>query len=72
MELLIVNLTTESFFRYSIKNNTDIGYNKILLELLTPPDKISTYSHWSREDNIKICPKHLHNYIEKKYNELYL
>ena len=72
MELIVVNLTTESFFRYLMINETDKGYNKILLDLLTPPNEKSKYSHWSRKDTIKICPEHLHGYVKKKYNELYV
>lgn len=71
MVLFVVNLTTKSFFRYSMKNETDKGYNKILLQLLTPPDK-DKYSHWFREDKIVFCPKHLYNYVEKNYGEIYI
>lgn len=70
MEIFIVNLTTQSFFRYSMENETDKGYNTILLELLTPDEE--EYSHWIREDKIVFCPKHLYNYVEKHYGELYL
>ena len=71
MEVFIVNLTTQSFIRYSMKNETDKGYNKKLLELLTPEDK-GSYSHWFRSDKIVFCPKNLYHYVEKNYNELYL
>lgn len=72
MEILIVNLTADAFFRYSVKDETDKRYNKKLLELLTPPDKKEKYSHWMREDKIVICPRHLHDYVEKKYCEIYV
>ena len=71
MKMFIVNLTTKSFFRYSMKNETDKGYNKYLLQLLTPPDN-DTYSHWFREDKIVFCPKHLYDYVEKNYAEIYM
>lgn len=71
MEIIIVNLTTKSFFRYFMKNETDKEYNKKMLELLTPPDK-EEYSHWFREDKIVVCPEHLYNYVNKYYAELYL
>ena len=35
--ILVVNINEKSFFRYNPKNETDTGYNKLLLELLTPP-----------------------------------
>jgi len=70
MEIIIVNITTESFFQYSMENEADTGYNQILLELLTPPNIKDQYSHWSREDKIVFCPKYLYNYVKKKYNEL--
>lgn len=71
MELFIVNLTTQSFFRYSMENENDKGYNKKLLELLTPDDK-ENYSHWFREDKIVFCPKKLCKYVEQNYSEIYL
>ena len=71
MDIIIVNLTIRSFFRYSMKNEIDKGYNAKLLELLTPPDK-DNYSHWFREDKIVFCPKHLYNYVEQNYTELYV
>ena len=71
MEIIIVNLTVNSFFRYSIKNEIDKGYNTKLLELLTPPDKDKN-SHWSRQDKIVFCPKHLYNYVEQNYGEIYV
>jgi hypothetical protein len=54
-----------------MKNETDKGYNKYLLQLLTPPDN-DTYSHWFREDKIVFCPKHLYDYVEKNYAEIYM
>ena len=69
--MYIVNLTTKSFFRYSLENETDEGYNKYLLHLSTPPDN-GRYSHWFREDKIVFCPKHLHDYVEKNYAEIYM
>lgn len=71
MEIFIVNLTTNSFFRYFMKNEIDNGYNKKLLELLTPPDK-NKCSHWFREDKIVFCSKHLYNYVEKNYAEIHI
>ena len=71
MEILIVNFTTHSFFRYSMKHEIDKGYNVKLLELLTPPDE-DIYSHWFRTDKIVFCPKHLYNYVEKNYSEIYV
>lgn len=71
MEIFIVNLTTNAFFRYFMKNEIYKGYNTKLLELLTPPDE-DKYSHWSREDKIVFCPKHLYNYVEKNYCEIYV
>lgn len=71
MIIIIVNLTTKSFFRYSMKNETDKGYNTFLLQLLTPPEN-DTCSHWLRDDKIVFCPKHLYNYVEKNYAEIYM
>lgn len=70
-EIFIVNLNTNSFFRYSMKDEADKGYNKKLLELLTCPDG-EKYSHWFREDKIVFCPKHLYKYVEKNYAEIYV
>ena len=70
--ILIVNINEKSFFRYNKKNETDTGYNKLLLELLTPPDKDSKISHWFRTDKIVFAPKHIESYVERVYNELYL
>jgi hypothetical protein len=70
--IFIVNLNVSSFFRYNKKNDTDIGYNKILLELTTPPNEKTDISHWLRSDKIVLAPKHLHNYLERTYNEIYL
>jgi hypothetical protein len=71
MNMLIVNLTTQSFFRYFMKNETDNGYNKDLLQLLTTQEN-ETYSHWFRSDNIVFCPKHLYEYVEKNYAEIFV
>lgn len=70
--MFIVNLTTNSFFRYSMQNQTDKGYNKLLLQLLTPPTKNDTVSHWSRNDKIVFCPKHLENFVQQNYSEIYV
>lgn len=70
--IFIVNLDESAFFRYNKIDENDCEYNKILLELLTPPNKKTKYSHWSRSDKIVFAPKHLHNYLERTYNELYL
>jgi hypothetical protein len=73
--IFVVNVTQTAFFRYS---RSDGGYNKLLLELLTPQpsdensDEETCLSHWSRKDKIVIAPKHMHDYIERTYNELYL
>lgn len=64
--MLIVNLTTQSYFRSS-KNK----YYNILLELLTPQE-YESISHWSKKDKIVICPKHIENYVEKKYAEVFI
>ncbi len=73
MELIfIVNVSQQSFFRYYKKNEIDTKYTKILSELLSPPDKKTKYSHWSKEDKIVFCPTHLQEYINRIYNELYL
>ena len=68
--MYIVNVTEKSFFKYAKSNEADVGYNKILLELLTPPHPSDKYSHWSRADNIVIAPEHLYQYVEMQYNEL--
>lgn len=72
MEVFIVNLTTESYFRYYMENDKDAGYNKLLKELLTSPNKISNYSHWNKKDRIVFCPQHIHKFVETNFNELYL
>lgn len=69
--IIIVNHDKKSFFCYVKQYKNDKGYNKILLELLTPPNK-STISHWSRSDNIAFAQTYLHNYIKKTYNEIIL
>lgn len=68
--LFIFNANQNSFFRYRKQNKNDLGYNKILLELITPYQE--PLSHWSREDKIILVPPHLHTYVEKIYNELYV
>lgn len=70
--IFIVNNTEHSFFRYEKKHDNDFGYNKLLLELLTPPDKKSPISHWAKTDNIVIVKQHFKMYLERIYNELYL
>jgi hypothetical protein len=73
--ILVLNLTQETFFRYTKKNSEDNGYNKILLEFLTPPkenllqDTVGL-SHWERRDKIVFVPKKLIEYVEKKYGEI--
>ena len=69
-EVFIVNLNEKSFFRYSKKDETDSVYNKLLLNLLTPPNVNTKISHWMITDKIVFAPKHLHKYIEQTYNEL--
>jgi hypothetical protein len=69
-EIFIVNLNEKSFFRYIKKDETDCGYNKLLLELLIPPNINTKISHWMRSDKIVFAPKHLHKYVEQTYNEL--
>jgi hypothetical protein len=54
-----------------MKNETDNGYNKDLLQLLTTQEN-ETYSHWFRSDNIVFCPKHLYEYVEKNYAEIFV
>jgi hypothetical protein len=68
----IVNVHQQSFFRYAKKATNDTEYNKILLELLTPPKKGGKSSHWSRKDKIIFAPHTMHCYLEKTYNELIL
>ena len=70
--IFIVNLTEYSFFRYEKKDENDFGYNKLLLELLTPPDKESPISHWAKTETIVIAKQHFKIYLERIYNELYL
>jgi len=73
--IFILNLTQSSFFRYNKKNTTDVGYNKFLLELVTPPEDnilgTQNLSHWGKEDKIIFVPNHLLEYVNKRYNELY-
>jgi hypothetical protein len=68
--LFILNLTQGSFFRYQQLSEDDTNYNKILLQLLTPPKK-SGLSHWDRKDHIIFVPPHLYDHVNKFYNELY-
>lgn len=44
-EIIIANITTQSFFRYTKTTETDVQYNKILVELLQPigQSKIKLY-----------------------------
>jgi hypothetical protein len=56
-------------------NRKDKGYNKKLLQLLTPPNPTTNgnnYSHWLREDKIVFCPVHLYDYVEKNFAEIYI
>ena len=72
--IFIVNINENSFFRYTKKNETDLGYKKIVLELLTPPHEKTKDSHWLRTDKIVFAPqkKEIYHYLERYYNELYL
>jgi len=79
--IYIVNLTESAFFRYNKRNESDNGYNKALLELLSTPLYMnknkqyvkSSHSHWSRADNIIISPKSIpEKFLERYYNELHL
>jgi hypothetical protein len=69
MEIFIVNLTAQSFFRFSMQNETDEGYNQKLLELLTVPEG-EIASHWAASDKIVFCPSHLHPFVEIIYGEI--
>jgi len=74
--IFVLNLTQQSFFRYTKENNEDKGYNKTLLGLITPPKKNLLednvgLSHWERKDKIVFVPKHLMEYVERKYGEIY-
>jgi hypothetical protein len=74
--IAVLNLTQETFFCYTKKNTEDKGYNKILLEFLTPPKEnllqdTLGLSHWERGDKIVFVPKKLIKYVEKKYGEIY-
>jgi hypothetical protein len=70
-ETIIANITTKQFFRYNKTSLDDVGYNKILLHLLTPPTKKCTVSHWSREDIIVFAPENTHMHVNRNYAELY-
>ncbi len=71
MEVLILNLKTETYF---VCRNQEI-YNAYLRELLHKieepliPEDIGT-SIWSRQDKIIIVPMHLVNYVKHKYSEV--
>jgi len=67
--IFVVNMDERAFFRYTKKSETDKGYNKIMLKLLTPP-KNTSESHWKKEDKIVVAPENTHNYLERLYNEL--
>jgi len=67
--IFIVNVDAQSFFRYEKQNEKDVGYNKILSKLLTPPIG-ETISHWLKTYKIVFSPNHLKSYVEKHYNEL--
>jgi hypothetical protein len=69
--ILIVNITQSAFFRYSKKQESDTNYNKILLELLTPPPD-TLLSHWDRRDRIVFAPINTHEYVERNFCELHL
>jgi hypothetical protein len=73
--IFILNLSQETFFRYTKNNVLDLEYNKILSELVTKPEEIllkttTDLSHWDRKDKIIFVPKHLMGYVEKKYGEI--
>jgi hypothetical protein len=71
-EIIIVNITTKSFFRYTKTTETDIEYNNILVELLQPDEEDLAWSHWTKKDKIVFCPTHLRNYVERNCNELFI
>ena len=49
-EIIIVNITTQSFFCYTKTTETDIEYNNILVELLQPDEEDPAWSHWTNKD----------------------
>jgi hypothetical protein len=73
--IFILNLTQETFFRYTKKNNEDKGYNKKLLDLITPPKKNilednEGLSNWERGDKIVFVPEKLMQFVERNYGEI--
>ena len=70
-KILILNLTCNTFFRYNKASEEDVGYNKILADLLQPDSK-EKVSHWKKTDKIILVPKHLYHYVNKTYGELYM
>ena len=68
--IFIANVTRSTFFRYEKENESDTGYKKLLLDLLTPQK--DNISHWDRKDKIVLAPKKTFKYLERYYNELYM
>jgi len=65
---IILNMTQGTFILvHGIKTSE---YKYKVGELLTPAEHNSE-SHWDKRDKIVLVPKHLHNYVEKNYGQLY-
>lgn len=71
-DIMILNLTRQSFFRCTPKTQ-----NKILRELTTNYDQSilteeNGCSHWDKTDHIVFVPQHLMEHVDKYYGELYI
>lgn len=66
-----MNLAREQFFRYSMQNEADTGYNQKLVGLVTVPEG-EIFSHWVAGDHIVFCPSHLKPYVAYNYGEISL
>lgn len=69
-QIMILNLTQSTFFRYYKESNDDKGYNRTLRDLTTP-HKPGALSHWDKHDKIVFVPEHLYGYVNKTYGELF-
>ena len=78
-ELVIYNVTEESFFVYEQSDVSDVGYNAILLRLLSrltikenllklPGDD----GIWRRSDRIIMAPPSTHSLLKSVSNQLFV
>ena len=75
--IFVLNVTQGEFFRYTKESVTDLGYNRIIKELLSKnavnilkDEDVADLSRWDPADKIVFVPKHLFEHVEKNYGEI--